>query len=94
LYLPERVALGHDAIHTRDLPAQNTTGDERINVISLREKRVVISKDLDFYYSHILQQKPWKLLLIRTGNIRTQDLKQLFQANPTFSTHGEKSIFF
>lgn len=70
---------GHDAIHTSQLPIQNRTPDETINQLSLSEERVVISKDTDFYYSHLLHQKPWKLVLVRTGNISTRDLKALFE---------------
>ena len=62
---------GHDAVHTRQLAAQNRTTDEVINELSAREQRAVITKDTDFYHSHLLHGKPWKLLLIRTGNIRT-----------------------
>lgn len=69
---------GHDAVHTRELPAQNRTPDTAINELSVREQRVVVTKDTDFYHSHLLQGKPWKLLLIRTGNIRTRDLRALF----------------
>jgi len=72
-------AAGHDAVHTRNLPARNRTPDETINELSLREQRVVITKDSDFYHSHLLHGKPWKLLLVRTGNIRTGELKRLFQ---------------
>ena len=74
-------AAGHDALHTRELPAQNQTADQVINDLSLRQQRVVISKDTDFYYSHLLHQKPWKLLLVRTGNMSTRDLKRLFEAH-------------
>lgn len=70
---------GHDAIHTSALPAQNQTPDRVINELSVTHQRVVISKDTDFYYSHVLHQRPWKLLLVRTGNIGTKELKQLFQ---------------
>ncbi|HTG44549.1 MAG TPA: DUF5615 family PIN-like protein [Verrucomicrobiae bacterium] len=45
---------GHEAAHTRDLIAQNRTKDSVINEISIREERVVISKDTDFYHSHLL----------------------------------------
>ncbi len=65
---------GHDAIHTFDLPAGNATKDGPINQLSLTEQRVVVSKDTDFFYSHLLQGRPWKLLLVRTGNISTRDL--------------------
>lgn len=74
-------AAGHEAIHTRQLPAQNQTPDQVINDLSVRDQRVVISKDTDFYYSHLLLQRPHKLLLIRTGNIRTRELKALFEAH-------------
>jgi predicted nuclease of predicted toxin-antitoxin system len=74
-------AAGHDAIHTSQLPGRNRTLDETLNELSFREQRVVVTKDLDFYYSHLLHGKPWKLLLVRTGNIRTRELKTLFQTH-------------
>lgn len=70
---------GHDAAHTSQLAAQNRTTDSAINEISIKEQRVVVTKDTEFYHSHVLQRKPWKLLLVRTGNIQTRDLKALFQ---------------
>jgi predicted nuclease of predicted toxin-antitoxin system len=73
-------AAGHDAVHTSQLPAQNRTTDQVINEVSAREERVVISKDTDFYYSHLLHQRPYKLVLVRTGNIRTLEVKELFQS--------------
>ncbi len=72
-------SAGHDALHTFGLPAQNKTPDRVINELSVTDQRVVVSKDTDFYYSHVLHQRPWKLLLVRTGNIRTRELKELFQ---------------
>ena len=72
---------GHDALHTLDLPAKNATKDRVINQISLDDQRVVISKDTDFFYSHLLQGRPWKLLLVRTGNISTRDLRDLLERN-------------
>ncbi len=70
---------GHDAIHTINLPAQNQTVDETLNKLSLEHRRVLITKDSDFYHSHLLHGKPWKLLLVRTGNIRKNDLIALFE---------------
>jgi len=72
-------AAGHDALHTSQLAARNRTPDEVINALSMREQRVVVTKDADFYHSHLLHGTPWKLLLIRTGNIRTRDLRTLFE---------------
>jgi predicted nuclease of predicted toxin-antitoxin system len=83
-HLPARLcaalqAAGHDALHTRQLPAQNATSDLVISALSLQEQRVVITKDTDFFHSHVLSGEPWKLLLIRTGNIRAHDLTALFE---------------
>ena len=68
-------------MHTGDLPAANRTPDGAINQLSLLDRRVVVSKDTDFFYSHLLQGRPWKLLLIKTGNISTRDLCILFERN-------------
>ena len=70
-------AAGHDATHTSQLPARNRTPDQFLNEISVAEQCVVVTKDSDFYHSHLLHGQPWKLLLIRTGNIRNRDLKAL-----------------
>jgi predicted nuclease of predicted toxin-antitoxin system len=72
-------AAGHDAVHTSQLPAQNRTTDGAINELSVMDQLVVISKDTDFYYSHLLHRQPYKLLLVRTGNIRTRELTELFE---------------
>ena len=69
---------GHDALHTSQLPAQNRTTDRVINELSLQQQRVVVTKDSDFYNTHLLRGEPGKLLLVRTGNIRARELKQLF----------------
>ena len=80
--LPRRMTTwlassGCDAIHTLDLPDGNQTTDEQINDLADREPRVVITKDADFVDSHLLQNRPAKLLLISTGNIRNRDLETL-----------------
>lgn len=83
-HLPPRLcavlcAAGHEAIHTSQLAARNQTPDEMISQLSLAEQRVVVTKDADFYHSHLLHGRPWKLLLVRTGNISTRELTELFQ---------------
>jgi predicted nuclease of predicted toxin-antitoxin system len=85
-HLPRRLCAvlaqhGHDAVHTVDLSDKNKTKDRIINQISLADQRVVISNDTDFFYSHLLQGRPWKLLLVRTGNISMRDLCALFERN-------------
>ena len=87
-HLPRRLCAmlgqhGHDATHTLDLPAKNTTKDRVINQLSFDEQRVVVSKDTDFFYSHLLHGRPWKLLLVRTGNISTGDLCALMEPHGT-----------
>jgi len=83
-HLPRGLCLvlqeaGHDALHTSQLPARNRTTDQAINELSVTDQRVVVSKDTDFYYSHLLYQRPYKLLLVRTGNVRARELKELFE---------------
>ena len=45
---------GYDCIHTPDLESGNDTTDKIINKISTEEKRIVITKDSDFYHSFII----------------------------------------
>jgi predicted nuclease of predicted toxin-antitoxin system len=91
-HLPRRLCAifvqhGHDATHTLDLPTGNKTKDPVINQLSVLEQRVVVSKDSDFFYSHVLQGRPWKLLLIKTGNISSQDVCALLERHlPTIET--------
>lgn len=85
-HLPRRIArrlqeAGHDAMHTLDLPDGNRTTDAEISAISLREQRVVVTKDADFVNSFFLKHQPYKLLLISTGNIRNAALETLLLTN-------------
>jgi predicted nuclease of predicted toxin-antitoxin system len=72
---------GHEALHTLDLPNGNRTTDTEINDLSEREQRVVVTKDADFVTSFYLSGKPYKLLLISTGNISNVALDALFVPN-------------
>lgn len=74
-----RVA-GHDALHTLDLPSRNRTSDTEINELSVRDRRVVVTKDADFANSFLLSRRPHKLLLVSTGNISNADLESIFVA--------------
>lgn len=80
--LPRRLVYrlqeaGHNAIHTLDLPLGNRSPDRVINEISEREKRIVVTKDADFVSSFMVYRKPYKLLLVSTGNIKNIELEQL-----------------
>ncbi len=84
--LPRKLSLflsyrGHDALHTLDLPHQNRSKDSELNALSLKDERVLISKDMDFVESLLISNKPYKLLYINTGNIRNKELQALFVAN-------------
>jgi predicted nuclease of predicted toxin-antitoxin system len=70
---------GHDAIHTLDLPDQNASRDSLLNEVSMHEQRVLVTKDTDFYYSHLLHGRPWNLVLVRTGNLRLEATKKMFK---------------
>lgn len=85
-HFPRKLAIqlkeaGFDTRHTLGLPEGNRTTDQFINDLSIEEKRIVITKDADFVDSFWLQDKPWKLLLVSTGNIRSDELKTLFFNN-------------
>ncbi|MBE2268161.1 MAG: DUF5615 family PIN-like protein [Anaerolinea sp.] len=96
-HLPRRLALaiatqGHDVKHTLDLPNANKTKDHQINDVSEEEQRVVISKDGDFVNSLLVSNRPYKLLLISTGNISNRELEalllpQLLRIVTEFETH-------
>jgi len=84
--LPRRLARwlqaeGHEAVHTRDLPEENRTLDTAIDQLSMREQRVVVTKDEDFVDMFLLRHQPYKLLLVATGNISNRELDKLFQNN-------------
>ncbi|TDU67247.1 putative nuclease of predicted toxin-antitoxin system [Prosthecobacter fusiformis] len=70
---------GQDVIHTLDLPDQNASRDGQLNTVSMAEQRIVVTKDTDFYHSHLLQGRPWKLVLVRTGNMGLKDTRRMFE---------------
>ncbi|NMG08213.1 DUF5615 family PIN-like protein [Brasilonema sp. UFV-L1] len=87
--LPVRLArflesAGYDTIHTKDLPHKNATSDTEINSISIRDNRIVITKDSDFLNSFLTIKEPYKLLLVTTGNISNLELEAIFAANLQF----------
>ena len=79
--LPRRLArrlgsIGHDVVHTRDLPAGNRTTDGEICRLADLDDRVVVTKDADFVSSYLLSGKPGRLLLVSVGNITNDDLER------------------
>ena len=84
--LPLRLArvlqsAGCDTIHTKDLRRGNATPDSEINLLSIKESRIVNTKDRDFLDSFIIKQQPYKLLILTTGTINNNQLIDLFMNN-------------
>ncbi len=77
-YIQEK---GFDVLHTSALPNKEYTTDNEIREISVREDRIVISKDSDFLDSFYIKGIPPKLLLVATGNINNKELLNLFDLN-------------
>lgn len=81
-HLPKGIAkifadLGHEAIHTSELPNGNETNDQDIILIAAADG-VVVSKDEDFYQSFLLYGKPPKLIHVKVGNVRLREVTDLF----------------
>jgi len=72
---------GYDSIHTLELPDANLTKDSQINELSVKQKRIVVSKDLDFIESLLISDKPYKLIYISVGNISNKMLLEIFSNN-------------
>jgi predicted nuclease of predicted toxin-antitoxin system len=53
--------------------------------------RSIITKDTDFVESFLLFHRPYKLLLISTGNITNSDLEDLFVGHITAITAAFES---
>lgn len=72
---------GVDAIHVDDLPSGDESTDGEIITFADQNGYMVVSKDTDFYHSHMLHQRPARLLLIQTGNIKNRELFDLIRRN-------------
>jgi len=84
--LPKKLSLflnyrGYDSLHTLDLPNQNKSKDSELNILSISERRVLVSKDMDFVESLLISNKPYKLLYVNTGSITNIQLHVLFSEN-------------
>ena len=72
---------GFDSLHTLELQDKNSTSDKVITEIAIDQKRIVITKDNDFLESFLLNSKPEKLIVVRTGNIPNAVLLKIFDNN-------------
>lgn len=85
--LPRRLAkaladLGHDTIHTCDLPDRNATADREVTAAADHDDRIVVTKDGGFRYSYLLTGQPRRLLHVTTGNITNTELLDLVTQPP------------
>lgn len=72
---------GHDAVHVSALLTNTRIPDGYICERSMIEKRVVISKDVDFLNTYLIKQQPYKLVYITTGNLKNRELLDLFRSH-------------
>lgn len=66
-------------VHVKELGMERAT-DTALWSYALEKKLVIITKDSDFYDRLTLKGYPPKLIWVRTGNVSTDFLIQLFQA--------------
>jgi predicted nuclease of predicted toxin-antitoxin system len=97
--LPRRLvyqlqAAGYEAIHVFDLPLGNRTPDSFLNKYSLEKHSILVTKDTDFVNSFLISKRPYKLLLIATGNIKNIDLDSLIKSNLREISEGFEKFDF
>lgn len=73
--------LGLESMHVDELPKGDETSDLEIIDYADRQNLIVVTKDFDFYHSHMTLGKPKKLFLITTGNQKNRQLFDLFRNN-------------
>lgn len=72
---------GFDSIHVNSLQKGDETSDIEISTFADENNLIVVSKDSDFYHSHMILGRPRKLLLITAGNIKNRSLFDLVRGN-------------
>jgi len=65
---------GFDATHAVDYPMGALTTDNEIISIAIKENRIVVSKDFDFFDYFLLKNYPPAILLLQLGNIKNREL--------------------
>ena len=73
--------LGIESLHVDTLPKGDETPDTEISTFADEQKLTLVTKDFDFYHSHMTVGKPAKLFLITTGNLKNRQLFDLFRNN-------------
>jgi predicted nuclease of predicted toxin-antitoxin system len=88
------IAVGHDVVHSSELPNGNRTSDSVLASLADADNRIMMTKDRDFEVSHLLGDVPRRLLLVTTGNISNNDLLGLVARNMTVIEHAFESVSF
>ena len=73
--------LGLESLHVDTILLGDETPDKEIAAFADKQKLMLITKDFDFYHSHMTEGKPAKLFLITTGNLKNRQLFDLFRNN-------------
>ena len=73
--------LGYNSIHVDSLINGDESSDTEIINYAEEHQLIVVTKDSDFFHFHSLQNKPTKLLLVSTGNIKNKQLLHIFRKN-------------
>ena len=77
---------GFDATHVVDYPLGALTQDDEIISIATNEKRIIVTKDIDFFDHFMLKNYPPAILLLQLGNIKNHALF-LFMENHLDTIH-------
>ena len=86
--------LGIESQHVESLPKGDETSDVEITNFADGEGLIVVTKDFDFYHSHMSLGKPSRLLLITTGNLKNRQLFDLIRNNSLLIRNAiERSVF-
>jgi len=72
---------GHEAVHVNNILDGYHTKDSEISRYANENGFTVMTKDADFKNSHLLKNSPGRLLKISLGNIPTQRLIEILDAN-------------
>lgn len=70
-----------ESIHVEELIKGDETPDPEIANYADQNNLIVRTKDTDFYHSHMALNKPKKLFIITTGNLKNRQLFDLFRSN-------------
>jgi predicted nuclease of predicted toxin-antitoxin system len=77
-------SLGYDVLHVNELPNRWYSTDKEIANFADEHDCILISKDIDFKNSFLINQSPRKLIKINMGNLSNQTLIRLVSENLPF----------